>query len=41
MSPVSVDQDVLREFRHPEGVWMSSCLLTQGHPLTADSEQTH
>lgn len=39
--PVSTDRDVLWKFGQPAGVWTSSRLLTQGHLLTADSEQTH
>lgn len=41
VSPASIDQQGFQEFGQPEGVWVSSCLLTQGHPLRADSEQTH
>lgn len=39
--PVSTARDVLWKFGQPAGLWTSSCLLTQGHLLTADSEQTH
>lgn len=41
VSPAGIDQQLFQEFGQPEGVWVSSCLLTQGHPLGADSEQTH
>lgn len=41
VSSASIDQQGFQEFGQPEGVSVSSCLLTQGHPLRADSEQTH
>lgn len=41
VSPASIDQRGSQEFGQPEGVWVSSCLLTQGHPPRADGEQSH